>query len=278
MILPIFANKTNRFHCLMIKKTSHFSLIFMMAGGILLLFIVAPLAGMFFQSNIPQLASTIKDKEVTDSIYITIIASMSATLLLSIFAIPLAYTMSRSRWRWKSIINGIIDLPIVIPHSAAGIALLGVLSKNGIIGKPFSALGIDFVSTTIGVSVAMAFVSVPYLYNAARIGFDNVPERLEKAAYTLGASPSRTFFTISLPMAWRSILSGFVMMFARGMSEFGAVIIIAYHPMTTPVLIFERFSAYGLKYAQPVAVIFISISLLLFITIRLLNKRKHDRG
>jgi molybdate/tungstate transport system permease protein len=79
-------------------------------------------------------------------------------------------------------------------------------------------------------------------------------------------------------MAWRSLLSGFVMMFARGMSEFGAVIIVAYHPMTTPVLIFERFSAFGLKYAQPVAVIFITICLLLFIAIRLLNKRNHDRS
>ncbi len=262
----------------MIKKKDGFTLVFTFAGGVMLLFIIAPLLGMFFQSSIPQLQSTLSDSEVTQSIYITIIASMGATLALGFFAIPLAYLVSRSRSRWKSLINGVLDLPIVIPHSAAGIALLGVLSKNGIIGKPLSAIGIDFVSTTLGISIAMAFVSVPYLYNAARIGFENVPERLEKAAYTLGASPKRTFFSIALPMAWRSLLSGFVMMFARGMSEFGAVIIVAYHPMTTPVLIFERFSAFGLKYAQPVAVVFITICLLLFVAIRLLNKRNHDRS
>jgi molybdate/tungstate transport system permease protein len=260
----------------MIKKKDGFTLAFTFAGGVMLLFIIAPLLGMFFQSSIPQLRSTLSDSEVTQSIYTTIIASMGATLALGLFAIPLAYLVSRSKSRWKSLINGILDLPIVIPHSAAGIALLGVLSKNGIIGKPLSVLGIDFVSTTLGISIAMAFVSVPYLYNAARIGFENVPERLEKAAYTLGASHKRTFFSIALPMAWRSLLSGFVMMFARGMSEFGAVIIVAYHPMTTPVLIFERFSAFGLKYAQPVAVIFITICLLLFVAIRLLNKRNHD--
>jgi molybdate/tungstate transport system permease protein len=262
----------------MINKKDGFTLAFIFAGGVMLLFIVAPLLGMFLQSNIPQLQSTITDSEVTQSIYTTIMASMGATLVLGFFAIPLAYLVSRSKSRWKSLINGILDLPIVIPHSAAGIALLGVLSKNGMIGKPLSGFGIDFVSTTLGISVAMAFVSVPYLYNAARIGFENVPERLENAAYTLGASRKRTFFSIALPMAWRSLLSGFVMMFARGMSEFGAVIIVAYHPMTTPVLIFERFSAFGLKYAQPVAVIFITICLLLFIAIRLLNKRNHDRS
>ncbi|MEN8119933.1 MAG: molybdenum ABC transporter permease, partial [Bacteroidota bacterium] len=82
----------------------------------------------------------------------------------------------------------------------------------------------------------------------------------------------RTFVTISLPLAWRNILSGFIMMFARGMSEFGAVVIVAYNPMITPVLIYEYFGAFGLKYARPVSVIFVSISLLVFILLRSLSK------
>jgi len=123
----------------------------------------------------------------------------------------------------------------------------------------------------------MAFVSIPFLINAAREGFASVPVRLEKAALNLGASPARVFFTISLPLAWRSIVTGLVMMFARGMSEFGAVVIVAYHPMVAPVLIFDRFNAFGLKYARPVALLFILVSLVVFITIRLLAvKRKKD--
>jgi len=121
----------------------------------------------------------------------------------------------------------------------------------------------------------MAFVSLPFLINSARDGFEAVPERLEKAALNLGASPVRVFFTISLPLAWRSIISGFIMMFARGMSEFGAVVIVAYYPMVTSVLIYERFGAFGLKYARPVSVIFISVSLLFFIILRLLSKQKN---
>jgi molybdate/tungstate transport system permease protein len=259
------------------NRYNYFSLLLTFAGGVLLLFVIAPLLGLFLQSTPSTIQETIQDKEVTDSILLTILTSIAGTLFLSLFTIPAAYVMARSKSKWKQFINGIIDLPIVIPHSAAGIALLAVLSKNNFFGKTMSSIGIDFVGTTLGISIAMAFVSVPYLYNAARIGFENVPEKLEKVAYSLGASKRRTFFTISFPLAWRSILSGLVMMFARGMSEFGAVIIIAYHPMTTPVLIFERFSTFGLKYAQPVAVLFITISLLIFIVMRLLNKKNHDR-
>jgi molybdate/tungstate transport system permease protein len=120
----------------------------------------------------------------------------------------------------------------------------------------------------------MAFVSVPFLINAARDGFAAVPERLEKAALNLGASQSKVFFTISLPLAWRSITTGFIMMFARGMSEFGAVVIIAYHPMIAPVLIYERFSSYGLDYARPASVFFILVALMFFIALRLLSSKR----
>ena len=130
----------------------------------------------------------------------------------------------------------------------------------------------------MGISMAMAFVSIPFLINSARDGFLAVPERLEKAALNLGASPLRVFFTISFPLAWRNILTGLIMMFARGMSEFGAVVIVAYHPMISPVLIFEWFGAYGLKYARPVAVIFIAVSLLFFILLRLLSREKKYAG
>jgi molybdate/tungstate transport system permease protein len=193
---------------------------------------------------------------------------------MAIGAIPLAYVLARKNFFFKKLISGIIDLPIVIPHSAAGIAILGFLSRNSVLGKAASSVGIDFVGNPLGIAAAMAFVSIPFLINAARDGFENVPVRLEKAALSLGASPVKVFFTISLPMAKRSVISGLVMMFARGLSEFGAVVIIAYHPMITPILIFERFSSYGLQYARPVAVVFILITLFVFIAMRWISGGK----
>ncbi len=256
------------------KKLEPVHLVFAFLSGLILLFIVAPLANMFLSCTAEQLFQTAKEKEVQASIWITLFASMTATIIFALGAIPFAYLLARKEFPFKQLVNGIIDLPIVIPHSAAGIALLGLISRDSLLGKIGSSLGIQFVGGIPGIIIGMAFVSIPFLINAARDGFAAVPERLEKAALNLGASPIRVFFTIAIPLAWRSIVSGFILMWSRGMSEFGAVLIITYHPMITPILIFERFGAFGLKYARPVSVLFITICLLFFITLRMISARK----
>ena len=247
---------------------------FLLLGALVLLFILAPLMGMFFATSPGSLFETARDAEVRDSIWLTLWTSMTGTFIFALAAIPLAYLLARKSFPLKKVVTGIIDIPVVIPHSAAGIAILGFVSRNSALGQLGSSIGLNFVGNPAGIIVAMSFVSIPYLINAARDGFLGVPVRLEKAAHTLGASPARVFFTISLPLAWRNILSGLILMFARGMSEFGAVIVVAYHPMITPVLIYERFGAFGLKYARPVSVLFILISLSVFILLRALSKEK----
>ncbi|MDO9510463.1 MAG: ABC transporter permease [Bacteroidales bacterium] len=258
------------------SRYSTFYLILIFLGGLLLLFLVAPLLGMFFKTSGTDLWATANEKEVTDSFLLTIFTALGATVTGAILAIPLSYILARKDFPLKGLVSGIIDLPVVIPHSAAGIAILGFISRDTTLGKAAEFAGITLVGSPIAISMAMAFVSLPFLVNAARDGFAAVPERLEKAAMNLGASPTKVFLTISLPLAWRSILSGLIMMFARGMSEFGAVIIVAYHPMVAPVMIFERFSSFGLKYATPVSVLFILVALFLFIAFRLLLKKKKN--
>ncbi len=252
-----------------------FTLILLFLSGIILLFIISPLIGMIIQTSTSNFFETCSDQEVQNSIKLTISVSFLSTLFFAFFAIPFAYLLARKDFLGKGILQGIIDLPIVIPHSAAGIALLGFLSRNTTLGKFAESIGINFVGHPLGIGVAMAFVSLPYMVNSARDGFANVPERLEKASLSLGASAIRTFFSISVPLAKRNIITGFILMFARGMSEFGAVIIIAYHPMVTPVLIFDRFSSYGLENARTISVIFISISLVFFVILRFLSKDKN---
>lgn len=255
-----------------------FDIILLLLGGLILLFIISPLLGMFLATTPTQFFETSKDPEVVDSIWLTLRVSFLATLFFAVGAIPLSYFLARTKFKFKKIINGIVDLPIVIPHSAAGIAILGFISRDSVLGKIGSSVGLNFVGHPAGIALAMAFVSIPFLINAARDGFENVPVRLEKTALNLGASPVSVFFTISLPLAWKNILSGLIMMFARGLSEFGAVIIVAYHPMVTPVLIYERFGAFGLKYARPVSVVFIVVCLVFFILLRMLatkEKKEH---
>lgn len=253
-----------------------FQLFLILLSGIVLLFIIGPLVGMFVATSPDQLFESSKDPDVQRSIGLTLWVSMAATLAFAIGGIPLAYLLARKDFVLKRLVLGIIDLPIVIPHSAAGIAILGFVSRDSYIGKLGSMIGLNFVGAPAGIAVAMAFVSIPFLINAARDGFSAVPLRLELAALNLGASQARVFFTISLPLAWRNIVSGLILMFARGMSEFGAVIIVAYHPMITPVLIWERFSSFGINYARPVAVIFIIVSLIFFIALRFLSRTRKD--
>lgn len=260
------------------NRKSIFSWLVMILSSLVLLFIIAPLAGMFFHTGGTQFLETVRDKEVQQSVWLTLWVSFAATLIFSFGAIPFAWSLARKKLPAKNLIQGIIDLPIVLPHTAAGIALLGFISRDGILGKAASLAGLNLVNHPAGIALAMAFVSLPFLINAARDGFEAVPERLEKAALNLGASHMKVFFTISFPLAWRSITTGFVMMFARGMSEFGAVVIIAYHPMTAPVLIYERFSSYGLNYARPASVFFILIALLFLIGLRLLSLKRKKKN
>jgi len=258
------------------KKTEPLSLLFAVLGGFVLLFIVAPLASMFLHSNASELAETVADKEVRSSIALTLWTSMAATLIFAVAAVPFSYLLARKDFPLKGLVSAVIDLPIVIPHSAAGIALLGILSRQALPGKAAWMMGFSFVGGNAGIIAAMAFVSIPFLINSARDGFSAVPVRLEKAALSLGASPLRVFLTVSAPLAARSILSGLILMWARGMSEFGAVLIIAYHPMIAPVLIYERFGAFGLKYARPVAVVFVLVCLTFFVVLRLLTRGRSN--
>jgi len=256
-------------------KFSWFWLALRVLGSLVLLFVVAPLVGMALHTTFPSLLAAGRDSEVTSSIWLTVWISMVATLFFALLGVPLAFVLARKEFPFKSLVQGIVDLPVVIPHSAAGIALLGFISRDSSLGKVASLVGLDLVGHPIGIAIAMAFVSIPFLVNAARDGFAMVPERYENAALTLGASPIRVFFTISIPLAWRSVVSGMVMMFARGMSEFGAVIIVAYHPMVAPVLVYERFSTFGLAYSRPAALLFILVSLAVFVSVRLLMRKKN---
>lgn len=253
------------------QKGDLFRWVMLVLSALVLLFIVAPLVGMALRTGKSEFFATVADPAVRESVWFTLRISFLSTLFFAAGAIPLAWIMARKRFPGKKIVQGIIDLPVVIPHTAAGIALLGIISREGVIGKAAGAVGLNLINNPVGTATAMAFVSLPFLINSARDGFASVPEKLEKAALSLGAGRSRVFFSISVPLAWRSIVSGFVMMFARGMSEFGAVVIVAYHPMTAPVMIYERFSSFGLTYARPLSLLFVLVALVIFVLFRMIS-------
>jgi len=257
------------------------SFVFLFLALIMLVFILTPIIKTCVSSSPGTLWDTLLEEDVYLSIMVTAWAGLIATFCGLLFGVPLAYLLARHNFRGKRLLESLIDVPIVIPHSAAGIALLFVFGRQQIFGQFFDDIDIRFVDTLAGVVIAMMFVSVPFLIDSARDGFKSVDVRLEKVARTLGASPWRTFLRVSLPLAWRNILSGSIMMWARAISEFGAVIILAYHipflgghPMAAPVLVYYRFNNFGLDAARPVAVLVILISLIAFVVLRTLTTRE----
>jgi molybdate/tungstate transport system permease protein len=252
---------------------SMFNIALFVLALIILFFLSIPIIKMFVGVDSDTLIKTIKEEEVLSSIFLTIKVSAWAMFFTLLTGIPLAYLIARYEFYGKSLLESIIDLPVMIPHTAAGIALLTTFNDTTAIGHFFKLLGIEFVSTQYGIMIAMMFLSAPFLINAAKDGFRKVDPKLEKVARTLGANPLQTFFAITIPNAKKDIINGALMMWSRGLGEFGAVIILAYHPMTTPVLIFDRFSSYGLSYSTPVATIIIAISALIFLIVRYITNK-----
>jgi molybdate/tungstate transport system permease protein len=251
-------------------KRNSFRLLFSILGSTLILFIIVPIINMLVTSSPKVLIDTFTDREFIRSISLTFTASGIATFVTLFTGLPLAYLLARFRFPGKSIVESIIDLPVVIPHTAAGIALLMVYGSRGVFGKAVAAFGINFIDSLAGIVVAMAFISLPYLVNLSRTAFASIDVELEQAAYVDGASSFQNFRMIVLPLARRGIFSGVLMMWARGISEFGAVVILAYNPKIIPVLIFEKFQGFGLEAAQPLAVLLILIVLLIFVILRIL--------
>jgi molybdate/tungstate transport system permease protein len=159
----------------------------------------------------------------------------------------------------------------------AGIAILGLAGKNHWLGQMMQQVGIQIMGTVTGIVTVLTFVGLPFYVNTVKAGFEAIPVRLENISRSLGASLTETFVRVTFRLAWRSMLVGIIMCSARAISEFGAVVIVAYHPMIAPVMIYERFTAYGIKYSQPVAVWLIVVSLLLFLLLRICSLPKENQ-
>lgn len=243
-------------------------------GGLALLFILAPLLNMFFSTGLDELFAATRDREAGASMWLTLWVSCAATLVFAVVSVPLAYLIAHSPPRVKSFLIAVVSIPIVIPHSAAGIAILGLVSRETAVGSLAEKIGLSFIDNPMGIALAMAYVSVPFLILSAVNGFSEVPSRYGQAARSMGATKSRVFFTIDLPLARRSVFSGMVMMFSRGISEFGAVVMVAYFPMITPVLIYDRFTSFGLTHARPIAVVFVAICLIIFFAFHYFTHRR----
>lgn len=248
-------------------------LLLALAGALLVLFIVGPLLRLLLAASPAGLGAVLADAELRQSIALTVACATVATLVGALLAVPLGYMLARSRFPGRRVVQGLLDLPVVIPHPVAGIALLLFLGRESPVGGALARLGLEFVSHVPGIVVAMLFVSAPLVASGAREAFAAVDPRLERVARTLGDSPWRAFRRITLPLAGRGILAGAILAWARSVSEFGSIVILTYNPKVASILIFDRFTSFGLPAAVPAAVLLLLVALLVFALVRLVEPR-----
>ncbi|MEJ2361256.1 MAG: ABC transporter permease [Gammaproteobacteria bacterium] len=246
---------------------------FALLGTIFLASIVLPLAVLSIDAlSAPgELARVASDSEAQSAVLLSLEAALLTAVMAGLLGIPLAWLLARVEFPGKGLIQALVDVPLTVPHVVAGIAVLFVYGRRGLIGAPLHHLfGLTFWGSLPGIVVAMLFVSAPFTVSAARLALEAVDPRLERAARSLGAGPWRVLWSVVLPLSWRGLLTAMTLGYARAVSEFGSVVIIAYYPMTAPVKIYDLFLRFGLPEALALSFIVLVISLFIFIALRVL--------
>ncbi|MBX9928172.1 MAG: ABC transporter permease [Gemmatimonadaceae bacterium] len=254
------------------SRAGWLSVLVALASSALLLFLVGPvlaLVGVGGGAGAPQL---LHDAELRRVLGLTALTATGATLLGVLGGTPLAWLLARRAFRGRALLSALLDLPLVLPHPVAGIALLLVLGRESVVGGALLAVGLRVVGSPLGIIVAMLFVSAPLYVSGAREAFAKVDPRLEGVARTLGDTPMRAFQRVTFPLAFRGLLASAVVMWARAVSEFGAVVVLAYNPKVASVLSYDRLTTGGLADALPVAAVLAVLALLPLTALRTLRR------
>lgn len=212
---------------------------------------------------------------VIDALVLSVLTSSSSLLVVVIFGMPLALFLARHRSRWSGWLETLVDLPIVLPPSVAGLALLLVFGSRGLIGGSFDAIGLTIPFTTIAVVLAQVFVAAPFFIRSARAGIAAVDSELEDAARVDGAAERHVFRSITIPLAAPALAAGLVMTWARALGEFGATIMfagnVAGRTQTLPLVVYGEFQSGDLDASIAAAALLVLAAFAAMVTVRMLG-------
>ena len=212
---------------------------------------------------------------VLDALALSLVTTAVSLVATVIIGLPLALVLAYRRFRGSWLLETLVDLPIVLPPSVAGLALLLLLGRNGLLGAPLYRLCIQLPFTTAAVVVAVTFVSAPFFIRSARTGFVLVDHDLEDAARADGASERQVFRAITVPLAGTALSAGLVLSWARALGEFGATIMfagnIAGRTQTLPLAVYGEFQAGNLDSSIAAAAILVLAAFGVLVAVRLLH-------
>ncbi len=212
----------------------------------LLLFLVLPIAALLAHAiGSGELSGSLASAVVIDALTLSLITTLISLTLIVVFGSPLAFLLARREFRGRGMVETLVDLPIVLPPSVAGLGLLLAFGQRGTLGGPLEALGVAIPFTTFAVVLAQVFVSAPFFIRAAQAGFRSVDREVEAAARVDGAGPGALLRLVTVPLAWPAISTGLVLAWARALGEFGATIMfagnIAGRTQTLPLVVYSEF-------------------------------------
>lgn len=215
--------------------------------------------------GIPGIGTSLANPEIRFAIRMSFVTSFISTVLCIIVALPVAYGITRFRFRGRRLLGTVIDIPMALPPIVSGVALL-LLFGTTYLGQAMAAHGLEFVFTPLGIVAAQFFVNVPYMTKVLESAIEDVDPRLEFVARTLGCSRWQCFFRVTLPLVQNGLIAGVVITWARALGEFGAVLMLAsatrMKTETLPVSLFLHMSCGEIEPALAVASILIAISVL----------------
>lgn len=243
----------------------------------LVLFLALPLVALIWRLDAAQFWDNLGNRQVVQAIQLSFRTTAYSLSIALLAGTPLAYLLARRRFWGRGVLDTLIDLPMVLPPSVAGVALLLAFGRRGLVGQQLSELGIELAFSEAAVVLAQVFVAAPYYVRAATAAFAVDHRELEQAAALDGANSVQVFRLITLPLAWGTLWGGAVMTWARALGEFGATIIFAGNfpgrTQTMPLAIYLGFEL-DLNVALTLSVILLTISfLVLFLVRRILGRR-----
>jgi len=252
-----------------------------LSASLLALFVL-PLVALFADAGWSGLVAAAGDRAFQTTVEFTLLASGLAVGLGVLTGVPLGYVLARYRFPGRSVVESLVLVPVVIPHLVVGLALVLLLAPSAPLGAVVAHLGIPVFDATAGVVAVMLYVGSSYVVLSSELAFRAVDEELLESARSLGASPAEAFLSVTLPSAARGIVTGALLMWARGVSEVGGFLILAYAvypsfpwsgPVTNTASVFI-FNFYGIAPSAAIgfAAVLVLVSLAIFLGVRLLDR------
>jgi molybdate transport system permease protein len=236
-------------------------------------FFALPLAALFLDRSPGELVSSLGDPVARDALLLSLQTTLAAIAIVIAVGTPAAWLLATRSFRGRSLVETLVELPLVLPPAVAGIALLASLGPNGILGGALEEAGVDLVFQTAGVVVALTFVSAPFFIRGAQAAFAALDPTLIEASRTLGASEGRTFLRVAVPAAAPGLAAGLALAWGRALGEFGATLFFAGSfqavTQTAPLAIYAEYSS-DFSAALALSVILVVVSFALLLTIKLL--------